>query len=347
MVNPENVPMIYNTTFAYNYNEALSFVDSEPNLWERDYPDIQNCILWYNNDRGDQMAGYKFTQYSCVYDPNDPEGVDYTSDAYGNFSGNPGFAYQYSTDPNVALNVHLAYDSPCIDMGSDLLSYTEQMDIDAEERVVGDYVDIGADEVYSCDDDLSADDIFSPVDWTADGIVNMYEFAIFARSWLSVDPNNPICDPNNPNYVSDPNDPAYVSEHDKLRYYLGCDIDDDLDVDLLDLGLLCDEWLWMACWKESQIHRYDFMMMEMAMGGGEPMMMSTMSMDVSPVEYNDLEPVFTSDSQLAAFIAGVNEIIDFVNASIEEDPSNSKRLSDLKASLEHVLWDLRDSIDVK
>jgi hypothetical protein len=252
----------------------------------------------------------------------------------------------------MALNVHLAYDSPCIDMGSDLLSYAGQTDIDAEERVVGNYVDIGADEVYSCDDDLTADDIYNPVDWTADGIVNMHEFGIFARSWLSVDPNNPICDPNNPNYISDPNDPDYVSEYDKLRYYPGCDLDDDLDVDLLDLDLFCNEWLWMACWKESQIYRYDSMTMQMAMGGGESMMMvipmmEVVSKDAFPVEYPEAEPVFKSDSQLAGFIAGVNEIIEFVDAAIDEDPSNSTRLYDLKVSLQDVLWELRDSIGVR
>ena len=182
--------------------------------------------------------------------------------------------------------------------------------------------------------------------------MNMHEYGIFARAWLSVDPNNPLCDPNNPNYVSDPNEPDYITEGHKRRYKAKCDLDNDLDVDLLDLDLFSDEWLWMACWKESQIYRYDFMMMEMTMAGGESMMMSTpmtatISMEASPVEYVEPEPAFKSDSALAGFIAGVNEIIDFVDAAIEQDQSGSKHLYELKASLEDVLWELYDSIYVK
>jgi len=63
---PSDVPVLYNNTIAYNANAGISWVDDvgsggDPDVL--DYPDIQNCILWYNNDGGEQLAGYKFTQY--------------------------------------------------------------------------------------------------------------------------------------------------------------------------------------------------------------------------------------------------------------------------------------------
>ncbi|HPD48465.1 MAG TPA: right-handed parallel beta-helix repeat-containing protein [Anaerohalosphaeraceae bacterium] len=337
IIAPESVPTLLNNSIAYNRRTGISFADNDPNAWEWDYPDIQNCILWYNNDDGDQMAGCAGTQYSCVFDPNHADGTDYTLDAYGNFSGNPGFAYEYSDDPNVILNVHLAYDSPCTDMGSDLLPYSEQLDIDGEERVIGDYVDIGADEVYSCDDDLTEDDISNPVDWTADGIVNFNEYCIFAEAWLSVDPNNPLCDPNNPNYVSDPNDPNYISEDDKLRYRAKCDLDTDLDVDLADLSLFSDEWLWMACWREAQAYRFD--LMAMAMGGGESMMMAVPFAKTFSTALTEPETAL-AESDLARLVHGVYEIMAFVDETIAEDPANSASLLEMKASLAEILLEL-------
>ena len=343
---PSDVPVLYNNTIAYNANEGILWVDdfgsgSDPNVL--DYPDIQNCILWYNNDGGEQLYGYEFTQYSCVFDPNDPGGSDYALDAYYNFSGNPGFAYEYSDDPNVALNVHLAYDSPCIDMGSDLLSYTGQLDIDAEDRVVGNYVDIGADEVYSCDDDLSEDDIYNEVDWTADGVVNMYEYGIFAAAWLSVDPNNPLCDPDNSNYVGDPNEPGYISEGAKLRYSTRCDIDDDLDVDMADLDLFCGQWLWMACWKQS---RMDSSIMMMGMGAGaqsasvmtrEPLVMETPAATPWTPEWL----MAMGESEQVSFVMGIYAVLDYIDARIQETPPNTETLYELQTFLLECIEDIK------
>ena len=239
---PSQIPDIHNNTVVHNRNEGLFFFDSDPNNPKS--PDIQSCILWYNNAGGRQMAGCGFRRYSCVYDPNDPTGQDYTPDVYGNFSGNPRFAYADCTDPNALLNVHLAADSPCINAGNPALSYEGQRDIDNEGRVLGGRVDIGADEV-----DPACADVFSALDWNADGVVNLHEFNFFSRAWLTTDPNNPICDPNHPGYVSDPNALGYVSETDKLRFDAKCDLDADLDVDLEDLALFLEHWLWQACWR--------------------------------------------------------------------------------------------------
>ncbi len=52
-------------------------------------------------------------------------------------------------------NYHLAYDSFCIDKANPFLTYTGQVDLDGEgiDRKYGSAVDIGADEVYDCEDD--------------------------------------------------------------------------------------------------------------------------------------------------------------------------------------------------
>lgn len=341
---PTATPVLYNNTIAYNANEGLAWFDdgtiSDPN--DKDWPDIQNCILWYNNDDGVQLAGYDFTQYSCVFDPNNPSGTA-TPDAFGNITCAPGFAYEYSSDPNVLLNVHLAYNSPCKDVENTNLTYEGQVDIDGEERVVGTYVDIGADEVYSCDDDLSEDDVYNEIDWTADGVVNFKEYSLFAEAWLSADPNYPLCDPNNGGYVWDPNAPGFISEADKLRYSSRCDIDQDLDVDLGDLSLLCDEWLWIACWKDSQFDRIE----SMAMGGGESAMMAIPMMGAMSMEAAEPEAVFASESDLVRFVLGVKEIIDFMDAAMEENPDDCERFLEIKEGIEAILEELRGSVLVK
>jgi parallel beta-helix repeat protein len=149
--NSLTAPVVYNNTFVNNFSYAVGTID--PNSNNPQYPDIQNCIVWYNNNDDEQLYGYEHTQYSCVYDPNnnpnDPNGMDYTFDAYGNFSGLPGFICDYVNDPNAdpnLLNVHLAYDSFCRDGGDPNLSYEGQVDIDNQSRVLCGRADIGADE---------------------------------------------------------------------------------------------------------------------------------------------------------------------------------------------------------
>ncbi len=287
---PTDEPVLYNNTIVYNANAGISWVDdfgsgSDPNVL--DYPIIQNCILWYNNDGSEQLAGYEFTQYSCVYDPNNSAGTDYTLDGFGNFSGNPGFAY--ANDPN---NYHLAYNSLCKERGNPSFTYVDEVDIDGEDRIYGDYVDIGADEVYSCDDDLTEDDIYNDLDWDADGVVNLYEFSKFSAAWLSHDPNDPGIT-TDPNYIDEPN---YVDPNALVNWNSICDFDDDYDIDLADLAAFAPDWLWIACWKQAQTNRFDNMMASMAMGGGAEGMMApiptqpaTMPLEPEP-ETMPLEP---------------------------------------------------------
>ncbi len=256
-INPKAIPIVYNNTIIYNRNEAFSYADSDPNHVNK--PDIQNCILWYNNVDGnkEQFSGWKIRpKYSCVYDPNCPEGLNYSLDPNSNFSGKPGFAYPYNNDPNVAINVHLNWDSYCKDRGNPTHGNGDVglNDIDKEERILDNRVDIGADEI-------GCEDIFNVRDWNADGLVNLVEFNIFSKAWLSHDPNDlGLNDPNNP--MNDPNSPYYVSQADKERWNPVCNFTSSGDsrhvIDVADLLVFIDadpnsstntdRWLWQACW---------------------------------------------------------------------------------------------------
>ena len=261
IMNPAYPPILHNITFAHNRSAGISFTDNhdiygDPN--NLDYPDIQNCILWYNNNDGDQFSGFgkEHFRHSCIYDPNDPTGESVSFDLNYNFSTNPRLAY---VDPN---NVRIRFDSPCRDMGNPFLNYDDQLDMDAKDRVYGMAVDIGAYEVV-------CGDVSNTLDWNADGLVNLHEFNLFSLAWLTYDPNHPYCDPNHPSYVNDPNLPGYISETDKLRYNPLCDLDDDLHVGLSDLLLFLDApWLWKACWVD-----LEEMQMQQMMPGGEMMLM--------------------------------------------------------------------------
>lgn len=67
-----------------------------------------------------------------------------TPDSNGNISCNPQFAYD--GDPNVAI-YHLLPTSPCIDRGDPVTSCADQNDLDGQTRLMGNYVDMGADEI--------------------------------------------------------------------------------------------------------------------------------------------------------------------------------------------------------
>ena len=174
-------------------------------------------------------------EYSCITDPNDPDGTDpgaSTPDEYGNITCDPWFSYD---DPNYGY-YHLDPGSYCVDAGNDSVvdpESTGEYDIDGDERIVGDHVDMGADEV-------ACEDVFNPVDWTADGIVNLHDFCGLADAWLKED-----------------DDPNWSDTYQKY------DLVDDGVIDIDDLALFCDEWLWQACWRNCDI----WMMMGMDGGG--------------------------------------------------------------------------------
>jgi uncharacterized repeat protein (TIGR01451 family) len=254
--NPAVTPHFHNNTIAFNRKAGIAYTaDNDPQYLHK--PDIQNCILWYNNQagNGEQCSGYWIIpHYSCVYDPNDPSGTRTTFYGDHNFSHKPDFAY--NNEPN---NVHLAANSYCINKGNPGLTYTGQMDIDGEERVMGSFVDVGADEVNP-----ECNDVFNAYDWNADGVINYGEFEKFSRAWLT-------CDPNRPGGTGgyDPND---------LRHWNPrCDLDLDYDVDLADLMLFIPNWLWTACWRLDLQPEQLEMMMSMTPAGGIQMQSLSLS----------------------------------------------------------------------
>ncbi len=340
--NPTDDPVLYNNTIVYNAIEGIAFVDNVGSNW----PDIQNCIVYFNNDGSDQMAGMivdDVADYSCI------QGC---SELNNNINDVPGFAYTVEPDfvEPYPDNYHLAYDSPCVDTGSPNLSYTDQVDIDGEDRVYiyEGSVDIGADEVYSCDGDLTEDDIYNALDWNADGIVNYEEFEYFSLSWLSHDPNDPaLYDPDNP--VNDPNDPAYIDPDELINWNHDCNLDDtgasEYAIDLADILMFCEDnpqaWLWVACWKQAGLDRLESMMM--AMGGGAESMMIPISMGLAMLEPEpEPESAELTEEQLVHLVKGIYRIMASLDESFQADDLTQDELDKYVSFFGSILLDLQE-----
>jgi hypothetical protein len=319
---PLEAPVLYNNTIVYNKLQGLLAINNNPN--DPNLPDIQNCILWYNNENGKQTAGFDantLPQYCCIYDPiTDPNGIDYTLKTNDNFSGAPGFAY---SDPN---NPHLAYDSPCKDMGnpSHTTDHVGLYDMDGEDRIVGNRVDIGADEVYACRG-LGNEDIYNALDWNADGQVNYAEFTDFSRAWLSYDPNV---------YSTDPN-----VWNTWVKWGKKCDLYDDEKIDLRDLETFISDtpWLWRACWKQSQLTRFETLYYSQTT---ENLFFesSDVSFSSSVTGNKDIKI-----SELNTMEKSIVQILTVVEQSIQKDREhpNIEGLAEIRAFLEDCLVDIR------
>ncbi len=361
-IDPKDTPLVYNNTIVYNKNEAFSYADSDPN--HVNIPDIQNCILWYNNVDGnkEQFAGWKIRpKFSCVYDPNHPEGLNYSIDPNNNFSGKPGFAYPYSDDPNVTINVHLAYNSYCKDRGNPVHVNDDVglNDMDTEDRIIDSRVDVGADEI-------SCTDVYNVRDWNGDGLVNLIEFNFISRAWLSHAPNDPaLTDPNYAmySYYNDPNSVYYVSLMDKERWEPICNFvangNSQYVIDATDLLMFIDadpnsstntdRWLWQACWLSEEWQAQQQSMIAMQPGSQQQEMTAAMPMetDVAEIPIPEksiaqqlaetkeaaqwLEELWLTEPELQNEIdaASWKEFMDAVNESIKElEQLNTQTLSE-------------------
>ncbi len=174
-------------------------------------PSIKNCIFWGHADANDLVGCY--ATYSCIEYPTDfyedPNETIYIGIGEGNIDDDPSFEIG---------DYHLDSTSLCKDAGDPNETYYHQRDIDKEFRVLYGRVDMGADEYYDCS-------YTSEADFNDDGIVNFPDYGEFAQHWLKTD--------------SDPNWSDWVSLYDLAG--------DEEAIDVADLTLFADEWLWMDC----------------------------------------------------------------------------------------------------
>jgi hypothetical protein len=319
IINPTNMPILHNNTIANNKAEGIFFVsNSDPN--NPILPDVQNSIIYYNNNGGPQLAGIEadfVANFCCIQDCN--------TIGTTNMNVEPGFAYAVdpngTPDPN---NYHLSVESLCIDSGNPFLSYTGQVDIDGEglDRKYGSYVDIGADEVYDCDDDyLSEIDVHNDLDWDADGIVNLNEFVKFSRAWLSHDPNDPawVADPNlvDPNAIANWNPLCNLVESGNSQYV----------IDLADLCVFLDDWLWVACWKLDEINA--------ASTNAQPEVLMVQGFSAMRNHSGSLleTTIKTAEAQQEITVETLVQIISFLNEAEVNMPDNIESVEAVKAIL--------------
>jgi hypothetical protein len=121
-------PTVTNCTFTGNSSPAMCNNRSDPA--------ITNCIFW-DNGSGSQISNVSGAEptvaYCCIQ------------------GGYPGGDHIISDDPLLTAHYHLSADSPCIDEGTNTPpGGLPQIDIDSEPRVLGPYVDMGADEYGGC-----------------------------------------------------------------------------------------------------------------------------------------------------------------------------------------------------
>lgn len=322
-INPGAYTEIRNNTIVYNTNEGIRRLNG--NL-----PDVRNCILFYNNDNEAQLTGMNLEQiyYCCIPDCNE-------INAQHNIKEDPGFAYTYP----VYGYYHLNWDSPCRDAGDpDEQNYVEigEVDMDMDDRAGDGTVDIGADEV-TCEYYTS-----DPNDWNGDGVINYGEFLFLSRAWLSHDPNDPVCDPNHPNYVSDPDDPDYISEIAKANWNPICNLNDteetetEYAIDISDLVEFCKNdpqvWGWEACWRNN----YFKMCGMMDSGSGAGMMMAMPVMET----FESISAQMASEPNPETMEQNILLILEEIEKYMEEEPENYEALVEMKAFLEDVLSDL-------
>ena len=285
-----------NNTIVYNENHGINLSDSESVT-------VTNSILWGNYDGASQTYGC--TLEYCCYETSSPSGT-------GNFNSDPGFAY---TEPN-ACNYHLAEDSNCIDAGDNTDVGVDETDIDGDDRIYNDYVDMGADE-YTCSD------VYNELDFNGDRLVDLKEFSYFSTAWFSHDPNDPVCDPNHPNYIGNPNDPDHITETQKENWNPICNLDtlnSPYSIDIYDLVVFAPDWLWESCWGYGEA----WQPMEMA-GMMESMAAGSIAMPLqTTTEPQPMDP---------------QEILDFLDAFWKDDLKQS-------GSIDQKAWnDLIDAVE--
>jgi len=183
-------PTLTNCTFSGNsadlgggmYNRAFGGYSASPTL--------TNCILWSNGDSsgtGESAQVYDGTPdvtFSCIQD-DDPDDtyIPFGGSDNNNIDDDPIFVRNPDPGPDGQWDgvdddfgdLHLLPVSPCIEAGDpNFMDEPNDVDMDGQPRVVGSFVDIGADEfVYVGDFDFN-------------GSVDMLDLAMFAAHWPEI-----------------------------------------------------------------------------------------------------------------------------------------------------------------
>ena len=205
---------------------------------------------------------------------------------------------------------------------------------------MGTQVDIGADEI-----DPSCNDVYNANDWNADGLVNMDEFNLFSKAWLSFDPY--VRDPNCPDreYYSDPNSPGYVPDERFVGWDPRCNLDNtgtsQYTIDVADLTIFLEDspWLWIACWR-TDIREMQQMSMAMMAGGGYSSPETILQSEPVSEETQSVQAVEPVVVQQVKIIPPV-EVIQQEAESVEPEISIEQQIADLQDAIQflEVLWD--------
>jgi hypothetical protein len=211
-------PILINCTIVDNI--ALGSVNPHHGGIAGGSPILTNCIVWGNWAPGtpgveeDQIDGDNpVINYCCI------EGWSGALGGTGNFGADPFFVEQGYWDHVYGYgpvyypgDYHLLTDSPCLNAGDpNFVPTLDAKDADGEPRVMGDRVDIGADEVGPNQADL-----------TRNGIINFEDLAVFARSWQA----EPLDD----------------------NWYILSDLYEDGLINFIDFAVIANDWLWQASW---------------------------------------------------------------------------------------------------
>ena len=205
--------------------------------------------------------------------------------------------------------------------------------MDGKGRVYEMYVDVGAYEI-------DCQDVSNEWDLNADGVINFYEYAYFARAWLSHDPNDPV-------WVADPNlaDPNLSEGWYEWKYKFNLDDTGHsaYRVDLADLLMFLEEapWLWTACWRTDLQPE-----MRMAGFGGEQLQMFSAAKTASAPPVVEQKAIQKQILDLAATIVSLEQLwLEEPDIQQQIDPEKWQRF--MEAVYGHLLELHNESVQTK
>jgi len=304
---PGSRPVLRNNTIVCNTHAGIYYVNNSYGTLPK--PQVKNSIVWHNaEDEGFvDIRGLNDIVRSCLTDPNDVYGIHPQADANGNLRSNPKFAY---SDLSLG-NFHLSADSPCVNAGDPNETATTEVDMDNQARIAGTSIEMGADEV-------DCEDVYNPLDWDADGLVNLKEFKAFSAAWLTIDPNHPnLPNPVEPNAI--------------LHWNPMCDLDSDQDVDMADLMVFVPEWCWSACW------RFDISAMQQPVSAmmtqSGPIVSDSLSISSTDAISMNVESAESTETETTL----TRSLLNRIDGLIETDQENAETWQEMKSLLEQSL----------